>query len=124
MDEIVETLLLVDDEFVAAPKTREELKAELRSELKEELRKELRQELKDELEEMARVAEMIEDAEPMKQKRRVDNVVMLPVKKEEVFPPGFLPRPNDNKVYAIGEDDYAFWDLLFGEGIKKEREKW
>ena len=44
-------------------------------------------------------------------------------KKEEVFPPGFLPRPNDNKVYAIGEDDYAFWDLLFGEGRKKERER-
>ena len=45
-------------------------------------------------------------------------------KKKEEFPPGFLPRPNDHKVYAIGEDNYAFWDLLFGEGKKKERERW
>ena len=43
--------------------------------------------------------------------------------KEEEFPPDFLPRPNDHKVYAIGEDDYAFWDFLFGEGRKKERER-
>ena len=43
-------------------------------------------------------------------------------KKKEEFPSGFLPRPNDNKVYAIGEDDYAFCDLLFGEGRKKEGE--
>ena len=47
----------------------------------------------------------------------------IEVKKEE-FTPGFLPRPNDHKVYAIGEDDYAFWDLLFSEGRKKERERW
>ena len=66
MDEMVETVLMVDDEFVAAPKTREELKAELRSELKEELPKGLCQELKDELEEMACAAELIEDAEPIK----------------------------------------------------------
>ena len=45
-------------------------------------------------------------------------------KKNEEFPPGFLPHPNDNRVYAIEDDDYAFWDLLFGEGRKKEREKW
>ena len=45
--------------------------------------------------------------------------------KEEVkYPSGFLPRSKDHKVYAIGEDDYAFWDLLFGEGRKKEQEKW
>ena len=44
--------------------------------------------------------------------------------KEVECSPGFLPRPNDHKVYAIGEDDYAFWDLLFGDGRKKEREKW
>ena len=43
---------------------------------------------------------------------------------EEKFPPGFLPHPNENKVYAIGEDDHAFWDLLFSEGRKKERERW
>ena len=31
------------------------------------------------------------------------------VEKEEVkYPLIFLPRPNDHKVYAIGEDDYAF----------------
>ena len=42
-------------------------------------------------------------------------------KKKEKFPHGFLPRPNENKVYAIGEDDYAFWDFLFREGRKKER---
>ena len=29
-------------------------------------------------------------------------------KKEDEYPPGFLPRPNEQKVYAIGEDDYAF----------------
>ena len=29
-------------------------------------------------------------------------------RKKEEFPPGFLPPPNDNKVYAIGDDDYAF----------------
>ena len=45
-------------------------------------------------------------------------------KKKEEFPPGFLPRPNDNKVYAIRDDDYAFWDLLFCEGRKKEKEIW
>ena len=45
-------------------------------------------------------------------------------KKNEEFPPGFLSRPNDDKVYAIGEDDYAFQDLLFGEGMKKKRERW
>ena len=27
-------------------------------------------------------------------------------------------------MYAIGEDDYAFWDLLFGKRRKKEMEKW
>ena len=66
MDEMVETVLMVDDEFVAAPKTREELKVELRSELKEELRKELRQELKDELEEMVCTTDLNDDEEPPK----------------------------------------------------------
>ena len=47
----------------------------------------------------------------------------IEVKKEE-FALSFLPRPTDHKVYAIGEDDYAFWDLLFDEGRKKERERW
>ena len=47
------------------------------------------------------------------------------VEKEEVkYPLGFLPRPNAHKVYAIEKDDYAFWDMLFGEGRKKQREKW
>ena len=42
-------------------------------------------------------------------------------KKKEELVSGFLSHPNDNKVYAIGEDDYAFWDLLLSEGRKKER---
>ena len=34
--------------------------------------------------------------------------VLVEEKEEVKYSPGFLPRPNDNKVYAIGEDDYAF----------------
>ena len=30
----------------------------------------------------------------------------------------------NHNVAAIAEDDYMFWDLLFGEGRKKERERW
>ena len=48
---------------------------------------------------------------------------MKAMKKEEEFPLGFLPRPKDHTVYEIGEEDYAFWDLLFREGMKKERER-
>ena len=44
-------------------------------------------------------------------------------KKKEEFPPCFLHRSNDYRVYAIEDDDYAFWDLLFGEGRKKERDR-
>ena len=33
-----------------------------------------------------------------------DMQVLIEEKNNE-FPPGFLPRPNDHKVYAIVEDD-------------------
>ena len=56
--------------------------------------------------------------------KRDDVELKREAKKVDEFLPGFLPEPNENKVYAIGEDDYAFWGLLFGEGRKKERERW
>ena len=34
--------------------------------------------------------------------------VFVEEKEEVKYLLGFLPRPNDHKVYAIGEDDYAF----------------
>ena len=43
----------------------------------------------------------------MAESKRTDVELKREAKKEE-FPPGFLPRPNDHKMYAIGEDDYAF----------------
>ena len=110
--DMVETVLKEDEEAEMDKMHKEEVAAtakpefeekregwneELRAELKEVLRKELRVELIEELKAM---------------------------KKEEEFQPGFLPRPNDHTVYALGEDDYAFWDLLFGKGRKKERERW
>ena len=104
MNEMVETVLKVDEEAEMDTVHEEEVVAIAetefegnRAELKEELQKELRAELIEELKE---------------------------IKKEEEFPPGFLPRPKDHKVYAIGEDDYAFGDLLFGEGRKKEKKRW
>ena len=55
------------------------------------------------------VPELKKAAEP----RRTEVKLKREVKKVDEFPPGFLPRPNENKVYAMGEDDYAFWDSLF-----------
>ena len=96
MDKMVDTVLKVDEktemnkvyeeEVAAMAETEFEEKREgrnedKRAELKEELRKEIR-------------AELIEE--------------LKVIKKEEEFPPSFLPRPNDHKVYAIGEDDYEF----------------
>ena len=60
----------------------------------------------------------------LEKKKVAADDVLKAERTEKEFPPGFLPRPKDHTVYAIGEDDYAFWDLLFGEGRKKEQERW
>ena len=96
-------------------------------------------ELKDELEEVAKaaamrvekglnelkLAELKKVAEPVKSPTlHVLATTEAVKKKEDEYPPGFLPRPNEHKVYGIGEDDYTFEDLIFREGRKKERERW
>ena len=120
MDEMVETVLKVDEEVEL--KGSNALREEWRKELKQEMREELRQEL---LIELCAAKELSMDerrADPEK-KSKAAEVELIADKKVGEFPPGFLPRPKENKVYAIREDDYAFWDFLFGDGRKKERER-
>ena len=90
MDEMVETVLKVDD--VAELKERNDVKQEMRDELRV-------------VHELSNVQKKPglrpAEEEPMETKLKVE-------RKEEEFPPGFLPRPKEHTVYAIGEDNYAF----------------
>ena len=56
------------------------------------------------------VTSVLKDEEGPMYKPTEVKVVQVPEaeKKKEEFLPGFLPQPNDHKLYAIGEDDYAF----------------
>ena len=66
---------------------------------------------------MEEMVEMVLNADQVSPQECVEE------KNEVEYTPGFLQRLEEHKVATIGEDDYTFWDFLFGEGWK-ERKRW